>query len=100
MFEYHMVQIPPNVSVKSGKSGGAAAAYLADVVGNYAGQGWEFYSIEAIGITEHPGCGCLSFILSLFGGNQTTHTEVYVIVFRRTRTVQEQMAPPPPGTRP
>ena len=55
MFEYYMVQIPPNVSVRAGRSEGVAAAYLGEVVGNFADQGWEFYSVETIGIIETAG---------------------------------------------
>jgi hypothetical protein len=82
-----MVQVPPNISVKAGGSSGAAAAYLADIVGQQAAYGYEFYSIEEIGIVEEPGCGCLA---SLLGMKATQHM-VYVVVFRRQRL---PVAPP------
>ena len=92
MFEYFMVQIPPNVGVKRGDSSGAAALYLAEMVGQYAVQGWEFYSSETIGIIEHPGCGCLAALV----GIKTTVTPVYVIVFRRVRANSAPVPAPPP----
>lgn len=80
MFQYQMVQVPPNVAVRAGQTQGAAAAYLQSVVDDYAGRGWEFYSIESIGIIEQPGCGCLAALLGL----KAQLTETYVIVFRRS----------------
>lgn len=88
MFQYHMVQVPPNVNVKSGQTQNAAADYLMSIVGHHAQQGWEFYSIETIGVIENPGCGCLG---ALFGV-QATIRQHYVIVFRRQAAVMT--APP------
>jgi hypothetical protein len=82
MYDYHMVQVPPNVSVKAGQSGGAAAGYLEGIVDEFAAQGWEFYSIETIGILEQPGCGCLAAIF----GVRAQMRETYVVVFRRQRS--------------
>lgn len=97
MFEYNMVQIPPTISVESGTKS-AAANYLGNIVGSNAALGWEFYSIESIGIVEHMGCcGCLSFIFTMFGMKTSSERTVYVIVFRRPR-VQLQPGPPPPGS--
>jgi hypothetical protein len=86
MFNYFMVQIPPNVNVQAGSNKNAAAAtYLGQVVNHYAQEGWEFYSIETIGLIEHMGCGCLALLLSLFAGYRPSHSETYVIVFRRPK---------------
>ncbi|MBI5708232.1 MAG: DUF4177 domain-containing protein [Armatimonadetes bacterium] len=84
MHQYYCVQIPPNVSVQAGTPA-AAANYLGEVLNKYAAEGWEFYSIETIGVIEHPGCGCgcLMFLATLLNLNKPTHTETYVIVFRR-----------------
>ena len=60
-----MVQVPPIVSVKAGQSGGAAAGYLQGIVDQFAAEGWEFNSIETIGILEQPGCGCLAAIFGI-----------------------------------
>ena len=74
-----MVQVPPNVTVKAGATEGAAATYLQGVVDSHASRGWEFYSVESIGILEAPGCGCLAGLL----GMKSQLTETYVIVFRK-----------------
>lgn len=81
MYEYNMVQVPPRINVQHGATQGAAAQYLADVVDQYAARGWEFYSIESIGIIENQGCGCLGALFGL----RPTQLEVYVIVFRRPK---------------
>ncbi|MBZ0213327.1 MAG: DUF4177 domain-containing protein [Nitrospirae bacterium] len=83
MYEYHTVQIPPNIGVRMGRAEGAAAAYLKDVIDRHAKDGWEFYSVERIGIVESRGCGCMSLLLTLTGGSTKQHSDVYVVVFRR-----------------
>jgi hypothetical protein len=95
MYEYFMVQIPPTIHVE-GRTNDAAARYLADVVGRHATQGWEFYSIETIGIVENMGCGCLAFVFTLFGWKTSDQREVYVIVFRRPGNRQTANPPNPP----
>lgn len=75
MFQYKMVQVPPNISVraKDNKSG-IAAQYLEDVVNEWAAQGWEFQRVDTIGIEERPGC---------FGGSKVKFMQYYVITFRK-----------------
>jgi hypothetical protein len=78
-YTYKMVQVPPDVVVEA-KSAQAspAAGYLEDVVNQWAQQGWEFYSVETIGVVERPGC------LAALLGAKSTATDYYVIVFRRS----------------
>ena len=77
-YTYKMLQVPPNVTVaKKVPHDRAAAMYLEDAVSEWAQNGWEFYSVESIGILENPGC-----LASLFGAKAMI-TEYYVIVFRR-----------------
>jgi hypothetical protein len=77
-YTYKMLQIPPNVIVeKKAPRERAAAMYLEEVVSEWAQNGWEFYSVESIGIWENPGC-----LTALFGAKATI-TESYVVVFRR-----------------
>lgn len=84
MYHYQMVQIPKGVHAEAGQGHVAAATYLQGIVTQYAAQGWEFYSVESMNITEASGCGCLGFILSMFlPGFGPSHSESYVIVFRR-----------------
>ncbi len=78
MFEYKMVQIPPNVVVDMKKhKGNEAAAYLESVVNKYASQGWEFYRTDSIGVALKPGC------LSALAGKKEEHGSYYVITFRK-----------------
>lgn len=83
MYEYHTVQIPPNIGVRMGRAEGAAATYLKDVIDRHAKDGWEFYSVERIGIVESLGCGCVAMILTLLGQRTSQQTDVYVVAFRR-----------------
>jgi len=77
MFEYKMVQIPPNISVEmKNHKGNEAAVYLEGVVNQYAREGWEFYRIDSVGVQLQPGCfGSLS-------GKKEESTLYYVITFR------------------
>ncbi|WP_250625923.1 hypothetical protein [Pinirhizobacter soli] len=56
MYEYHMVQVPPNISVSNKQQGNEAATYLQNVVNHYAQNGWEFFRIDQIGVQVRPGC--------------------------------------------
>ncbi len=77
MFEYKMVQIPPNIAVEMKKhKGNEAAAYLEGVVNKYAAQGWEFYRIDSIGVALQPGC------FGALGGQKEENSQYYVITFR------------------
>lgn len=75
MYQYKMVQVPSNISVRvKDNKDGIAAQYLEDVVNEWATQGWEFQRVDTIGIEERPGC---------FGGGKVTFTQYYVITFRK-----------------
>ena len=80
MYEYKMVQIPPNISVQmKAHRGNEAAAYLEGVVNKYALEGWEFQRIDGIGVQVQPGC-----IDGLFG-KKAQHNSYHVITFRKAR---------------
>ena len=75
MFQYKMVQVPPNISVRAKDNiSGVAAQYLEDVVNEWAAQGWEFQRVDTIGIEEQTGC---------FGGSKVNFLQYYVITFRK-----------------
>jgi len=77
-FVYKMVQVPPVIKVAEGTSTkDKAAAYLEDIVNEYAGMGWEFYRVDSIGIRVMP--GCLAGLL----GVQPTERLYHVVCFRR-----------------
>ena len=84
-FEYRMVQIPPNISVRGVEQGQEAANFLENVVNEQARQGWDFYRIDTIGVESRP--GCTGILLRLLTGGflrgQLTYTNYYVASFRR-----------------
>ena len=78
MYQYKMVQVPPNIEVQAKQHrGNEAAAYLEGVVNSLAKEGWEFYRIDAIGVNVKPGC-----VASLLGQKEVLST-YYVITFRK-----------------
>ncbi len=80
MFEYKMVQIPPNVAVDmKAHKGNEAAAYMETVVNEYASEGWEFYRVDIIGVSLKPGC------LDALKGRKEESSQYYVITFRKEK---------------
>jgi hypothetical protein len=78
-FQYKMIQIPPQISVRQKDvKGQEAALYLEHVVNDYARQGWEFQRVDEIGVHEHPGC-----LAALFGA-RASKLSYYVITFRQS----------------
>jgi hypothetical protein len=79
-YEYRMVQIPPNITVKQKEAkGNEAAFYLQRIVNEQARQGWEFVRVDTIGVQTQPGC-----LAALLGGQVRT-LNYYVVTFRRGR---------------
>lgn len=77
-FQYKMIQIPPQISVRQKDiKGQEAALYLERIVNEFASQGWEFQRVDEIGVRENPGC-----LASIFGARSTKFI-YYVITFRR-----------------
>lgn len=80
VYEYQMVQMPPNIVIKEkGQQGNEAAYYLQSMANQHAAQGWEFYRVDTVGIVTQPGC-----LASLFGARQQL-IEYFVVTFRRPR---------------
>lgn len=80
LYEYYMVQIPSNFAAQQNQtSGHEIAAYVQEWANRLASEGWEFYRIDTMGMTEVPGC-----LGGLFGG-QATHTQYSIMTFRRMR---------------
>lgn len=76
-YQYRMVQIPPNISVRDAERGQEAAQYLQSLVNEYAREGWEFYRVDTIGVEVRPGC-----LFSLLG-RSAEYTQYFVVTFRR-----------------
>ncbi len=79
MYEYRMVQVPPNIVVRRDTKQGEAATYLQTVVDQNAVQGWEFYRVDQIGVQQRPGC------MGAFLGQRHVTNVYYVVSFRRSR---------------
>ena len=79
MYEYKMVQIPPNVQVGKSEKGNEAAAYLETIANKHAAQGWEFNRVDEIGVVTKPGC-----LAGMFGAKQSM-TIYYVMTFRKEK---------------
>ena len=78
MYQYRMVQVPPNIAVQAKQHvGNEAAAYLEGLVNAHAQEGWEFFRVDEIGVKVTPGC-----LASLFGQKEA-FSNYYVITFRR-----------------
>jgi hypothetical protein len=79
-YQYKMLQVPPVIRVKAKEQqGGEAAAYLEEVVNDWAQKGWEFYRVDPIGIRTEPGC------LGSLIGQKVQLLEYYVITFRKEK---------------
>jgi hypothetical protein len=80
MFEYKMIQLPPNIAVQMKEhKGNEAATYLQNIVDNYAVDGWEFYRVDSIGVQLQPGC-----FEALFG-KKAENSMYYVVTFRKEK---------------
>lgn len=78
MYQYKMVQVPPNIEVQAKQhKGNEAAAYLEGIVNANARDGWEFYRVDAIGVNVTP--GCLAGLL----GQKEAFSTYYVVSFRK-----------------
>jgi hypothetical protein len=78
-YEYRMVQVPRDLAVKMGKAEGVAARYMQETIDANTGNGWEYYRMDNLTITENPGC-----LAALFGQKEVYHS-VGVLCFRRAK---------------
>jgi hypothetical protein len=73
-----MVQAPKNLATKGAQSSaGIAEGYLQSVVDQNAADGWEFYRVDEMTVSNSPGC------LGALLGQKETYTVYNVISFRR-----------------
>lgn len=79
-YDYKMLQIPPDVTVKmKEKRGNEAAAYLESIANSQTTEGWEFYRVDEIGVLATPGC------LGSLIGRKAEYVMYYVVTFRRSK---------------
>jgi len=59
-YTYKVVAIPRDVEMMRGVSGPTpaerVAGYVEQVINQQAQEGWEFYRMDTVNITEKPGC--------------------------------------------
>jgi hypothetical protein len=78
VYQYKMIQVPPNIEVLAKQHrGNEAAAYLESIVNANARDGWEFYRVDEIGVSVRP--GCLAGLL----GQKEAFSNYYVVSFRK-----------------
>ena len=78
-YKYKMVQVPSTLKFTGDplKFGGAAAAFLQEVVDREAIDSWEFYRVDSLAVVVAPGC------LGALSGQKEAFTNYSVISFRR-----------------
>lgn len=79
VYDYYMVQIPPNIALRGRTSGQEAAQYLQEICNQYANEQWEFYRVDTLGVMVSPGC-----LAALFG-QRASSIDYFVVTFRRPR---------------
>jgi len=73
-----MVEASPGLVFDSGeRTKGKAASYLEDIVNDHARKGWEFFRVDTMSKTIHPGC------FGMLLGAHTVTRVYYVITFRK-----------------
>lgn len=86
MYEFKVVAIPRDVTVMKKLFGGSSdpgqtiAGYVEREIATHSSQGWEFYRMDVVNVTEKPGC-----LGGLFGQAETT-TAYNMMTFRKSRT--------------
>jgi len=76
-YEYKCVPGPNELVVKTFEESATAVRSYAKLINKEASEGWEFYSLETMSVTQAPGC---------FGmGPKTPPIVLNMLVFRREK---------------
>jgi len=67
--EYKCVAAPRDIVIEAGGSSDKAVASFGDAINAEIKDGWKFFSLESIKISEKPGC-----LAGMFGAKETTTT--------------------------
>ena len=67
--EYKCVAAPRDIVIDAGGSSEKAVSSFAGSINSESKDGWDFFSLESIQISEKPGC-----LAGLFGAKETTTT--------------------------
>jgi hypothetical protein len=79
-YNYHVVPFVGRIKANTAENAQTVSTQLQAVIDHYAKHGWEFYSIEKVGIEVNPGC-----LGGLFG-QSATYLNYDQIIFRRAAT--------------
>jgi hypothetical protein len=78
LMSYHYYVVPFIGRLEQGKEDASrVSAQLQTVIDYYSRDGWEFYSVEKIGIEIHPGC------LGVFLGQRNSYINFDQVIFRK-----------------
>jgi len=76
MAQYKCVPAPKDLIITGRDSYVTAVNSFADIINSEATEGWKFYSMEDIAVTQKPGC-----LAGLFGAKETTvHFNMLIFV--------------------
>ena len=67
MAQYKCVPAPKELVIDARGDYSSAINSFADLINSEANEGWKFYSMENIAVTQNPGC-----LAGLFGGKAVT----------------------------
>ena len=74
---YHVVPFIGRINSNKAETAQTVAAQLQTLIDHYASHGWDFYSVEKVGIEINPGC------LGALLGHSVTYINYDQVVFRR-----------------
>ena len=77
MYEYKTVPSPKALTVRNSKEDDNAIRAFSNIMNEESRDGWEFYSMETINVTEPGGC--------LGAGQASRQVSYNMLVFRRTK---------------
>lgn len=76
-YRYHVVPFVGRIKADTSENARTVSAQLQAVIDHYVAHGWEFYSIEKVGIEVYPGC------LGAFFGRGVTYLNFDQVIFRQ-----------------
>jgi hypothetical protein len=76
MYKYKFISVPKNFVSNINSGYQKVEDFMQKTVDDMVKQGWEFYRIDSVTVTEQPGC-----LQGLLGAKETFH-DVNIICFR------------------
>lgn len=75
MAQYRCVPAPTNIEISSKQGMSRAMSQFEDIINGEVQNGWKFYSMENVAVTQKAGC-----LAGLFGGGDVT-VQVNMLIF-------------------